>query len=205
MSRSADVLVVGGGIIGSAIAYYLAKEGVQVGLIERGDFASGTSSACDGAVLAIDKMPGPDTQMALESQKLFAELISELDYDINYVQRGSVLAVEDERQAEVARHLVQQQQACGLQMHYLEGNDVFQSEPLLARDVVGLVECRSDSSLYPPALVYGFLKAARRNGATLYPFTEVKKLLCNAAGCIRGISTENGDILAPVVVLAAGV
>jgi len=75
VTSATDVIVIGGGVIGSATAYYLSQEGVKVSLIERGDIASGTSSACDGNILAIDKVPGYDSQVTLKSQKLLAELM----------------------------------------------------------------------------------------------------------------------------------
>ena len=205
MSRAADVLVVGGGVIGSAIAYYLAKEGVKVGLIDRGDIASGTSSACDGNILCTDKEPGYDSQITLTSQQLLSELVDELDYDFDYVQLGSVLVVENEDQEPVARDWVKRQKDAGLPMQYIEGSAVFENEPLLARDVIGLVECASDSSLNPMALVYGLVEGAKRNGARVYPWTEVTAILRDTTGSVRGIATSNGEMLAPQVVLAAGV
>ncbi len=205
MSRAAEVLVVGGGIIGSAIAYYLAKEGVQVGLIDRGDIASGTSSACDGNILCTDKEPGYDSQITLKSQQLLASLVDELEYDFDYVQLGSVLVVENEDQEPVARDWVKRQKDAGLPMRYIEGGVMFEDEPLLARDVIGLVECASDSSLNPMALLYGLVEGAKRNGARVYPRQEVTSILTDASGSIRGVATSNGEMLAPQVVLAAGV
>lgn len=205
MNRTAEVIIVGGGVIGSAVAYYLAKEGVEVALVERGDIASGTSSACDGNVLAIDKMPGFDSQITLKSQQMLADLVDELDYDLDYAQRGSVLVVEDEKQSKVARDWFVRQKDAGLPMRYIEGSDVFEDEPLLAPDVVGLVECASDSSLNPMALVYAFVEAARQKGAQIFPFTEVKAILRNRSGSVCGVNTSQREISGSYVVLAAGV
>lgn len=55
--RHCDVLIIGGGIIGCSIAYYTSKYGRDVTIIEKGEFVSGTSSRCDGNILAIDKDP----------------------------------------------------------------------------------------------------------------------------------------------------
>src|SRR5699024_11641807 len=73
-----DVVVVGGGIMGAAIAYYGAKAGLQMTVLEKKEIASGTSSRCDGNILAIDKDPGFDSQMSLKSQQLVHELSKEL-------------------------------------------------------------------------------------------------------------------------------
>jgi len=205
MIDTADVIVVGGGVIGAAVTYYLAQERIDVVLAERGDIASGTSSACDGNVLCTDKKPGYDSQFTLKSQQLLAQLVDELDYDLDYAQRGSVLVVENEAQEKAARDWVKQQKDAGLPMRYIEGGAVFEDEPLLARDVVGLVECASDSSLNPMALVYGFVEAAKRNKASVYPQTEVTALLQDDSGAIRGVATAGSEILASRVVLACGV
>jgi len=205
MTSAADVVVVGGGVIGSAITYYLSQEGAKVALVERGDVASGTSSACDGNILVIDKMPGYDSQLALKSQKLLAELAESLDYDLEYAQRGSVLVVEDEKQAQVAREWFTRQKEAGLPMRYMEGKEVFEDEPLLAHDVVGLVECASDASLNPMAFVYGLIAGARRAGAMIHPFTEVTGFMRNSAGAVCGVETTCGEMRAEKVVLAAGV
>jgi len=205
MTNTADVIVIGGGVIGSAITYYLSQEGAKVSLVERGDVSSGTSSACDGNILVIDKMPGYDTQLALKSQRLLAKLVENLDYDLEYAQRGSVLVVEDEKQAKVARDWFVRQKESGLPMHYLEGRDVFEDEPLLAHDVVGLVECASDSSLNPMAFVYALIAGARHAGAMIHPFTEVTGIRRDSAGAVCGVETTRATMSADRVVLAAGV
>ena len=74
----AQVAVIGGGIIGGAIAYYAAKAGLDVVVLEKGELASGNSSRCEGNILAIDKDPGFDSQMSLKSQMLVDELSREL-------------------------------------------------------------------------------------------------------------------------------
>lgn len=205
MTSAADVIVIGGGVIGSAVTYYLSREGVKVSLVERGDVASGTSSACDGNILAIDKMPGYDSQVTLKSQQLLTELTESLDYDIEYAQRGSVLVVEDENQEQVARDWFARQKEAGLPMRYLAGKEVFEDEPLLARDVVGLVECASDASLNPMAFVYGLVDTARRAGAMVHPFTEATEILRDSVGTVCGVETTRGTMSANKVVLAAGV
>lgn len=205
MSKSADVIVVGCGVIGSSVAYYLSRAGLSVTVVERGDAASGTSSACDGNVLVTDKMPGFDSQMTFESQKLYDKLENELGYDFEYRRLGSTLAVEDEGQEKVARDWVKRQTEAGVPMRYLEGAQVGEDEPRLAKDIIGLVECASDSSLDPMAVVFGFTEAAKRFGAVIKPWTEVRSVLRGKSGEICGVDTSGGEIRAPKVVLAAGV
>ncbi|MGE5485523.1 MAG: NAD(P)/FAD-dependent oxidoreductase [Ignavibacteriales bacterium] len=205
MNRTFDVIVVGGGIIGSAVTYYLSKEGFQVGLLDRGDLASGTSSACDGNVLAIDKMPGFDSQLTYKSQQLLSGLQDELGYDFEYRQPGSTLAVEDEDQDVAAREWTRRQAEAGLPVRYIEGAEVHEDEPMIAPDIVGLVECKSDSSLYPMGLVFGFTLAAKNLGARICQFTEVQSILKGSSGELKGVDTTDGQYYAPRVVICAGV
>lgn len=206
MNKSSDVIVVGGGVIGSSVAYYLSKEGFQVTVLERGDIASGTSSACDGNILVVDKQPGFDSQLGYASQKLYRTLQDELGYDLEYRQLGSTLAVENHEQEVMARDWVRRLGEAGIPMRYIEADEVHEYEPNVAPDIIGLVECGSDASLNPMAVVFGFAQAAKRNGAVIRPFAEVKRLLKDHnSGEILGVETSEGTVLAPRVVLAAGV
>ena len=102
--RHCDVLIIGGGIIGCSIAYYTSKYGRDVTIIEKGEFVSGTSSRCDGNILAIDKDPGFDSQMSLVSQKLVTDLSEELEHAFEYRAPGSILVCESDEEMEVARN-----------------------------------------------------------------------------------------------------
>src|SRR5690625_2276749 len=82
--RHRDIVIIGGGIIGAAISYYCSKAGLEVTVLEKHELASGTSSRCDGNILAIDKDPGFDSQMSLKSQALVDGLSQELKLPFEY-------------------------------------------------------------------------------------------------------------------------
>lgn len=205
MADTCDVLVIGCGAIGAATAYYLSKAGMKVIAVDRGDVASGTSSACDGNVLVVDKQPGFDAKMAYKSQELYRTLQDELSFDFEYRQLGSVLAVENQTQVDLALEWVKLLADSGIAVRYIGHPDVHQYEPKISGDIVGLVECDSDSSLNPIALVYAYVNAARKKGAMFKPLIEVNCLLKDRSGRIAGADTSAGRILAPNIVLAAGV
>ncbi len=205
MVDTCDVLVVGCGAIGASITYYLSKAGMKVIAVEQGDVASGTSSACDGNVLVIDKQPGFDAKMAYESQRLYTTLQDELSFDFEYRQPGSTLAVENRLQAQMALEWANLLKGSGVPVRYIGSCDVHQYEPMVAQDIIGLLECASDSSLNPMALAYAYVDAAKRKGALIKTFTRVGCLLQDAKGRILGADTSEGKILAPKVVLASGV
>ena len=95
MGKAYDVAVIGAGAIGSSVAYFNAKKGASVVLIDAGDIAQSTSSRSDGNVLVCDKQPGFDALFAKASQDMFEGLSKELDYDFEWKQRGSLLPDRD--------------------------------------------------------------------------------------------------------------
>ncbi|MCP3780145.1 FAD-binding oxidoreductase [Paenibacillus sp. MZ03-122A] len=202
---AADLVIVGGGIIGTAIAYYVAKTGMKVVLAERGEIAGGTSSRCDGNILAIDKEPGFDSRMSLVSQELVAELARELEDEFEYRAPGSILVCENDREMQAAEQWVTRQQQEGLQFRMLDQQDLREEWPHLAKDLPGGLECATDSTVNPVLMTYALARAACLMGARLLPRTPIQSVLKDEGGNVCGVETPNGVIHAGAVVLAAGV
>ncbi|MGG4218226.1 FAD-binding oxidoreductase [Paenibacillus jamilae] len=202
---AADLVIVGGGIIGTAIAYYAAKSGMKVVLAERGEIAGGTSSRCDGNILAIDKEPGFDSRMSLLSQKLVAELAMELEDEFEYRAPGSILVCENDQEMQAAELWVTRQQQEGLPFRMLDQQDLREEWPYLAKDLPGGLECKTDSTVNPVQMTYALARAARRMGARLLPRMPIQSILKDERGNACGVETPNGVIHADAVVLAAGV
>ncbi len=204
-SESADVVVIGGGIIGAAIAYYAAKAGIDVLVIERGEIAGGTSSRCDGNILAIDKDPGFDSQMSLKSQELVAELARKLDEEFEYRAPGSILVCENDDEMAAAERWVERQRAAGLPFRMLDQQELQSEWPYLAKDLPGGLECATDSTVNPVLMTYSLARTARRLGARFLTHTEVTGIRLDASRCVAGVDTANGFIRAEHVINAAGV
>lgn len=202
---AADLIIVGGGIIGTAIAYYAAKSGMKVVLAERGEIAGGTSSRCDGNILAIDKEPGFDSRMSLLSQKLVAELAKELEDEFEYRAPGSILVCENDQEMQAAEQWVTRQQQEGLPFRMLDQQDLQEEWPYLAKDLPGGLECKTDSTVNPVQMTYALARAARRMGARLLPRMPIQSILKDERGNACGVETPNGVIHTDAVVLAAGV
>src|SRR5690625_539578 len=115
-----DVAIIGGGIVGCAIAYYVAKAGIDCILIERDDIASGTSSRCDGNITIVDKDPGFDSTMSLASQELTKELAKELNIPFEYRVSGSILVCDSDEEMEAAKQWVETQNNAGLEFTLLD-------------------------------------------------------------------------------------
>jgi len=200
-----DAVIIGGGVIGTNISYYLSKSGLKVALVEKGDIAAGTSSGCDGNVLIADKQPGFDTDLAYASQQLFKELNKNLDHDFDYTQKGSIYVIESEEEREVAEEFVDQQVKNGYSMRMMDSDTVHSDEPLLADDIIGGVEIDSDASVYPMDFAYALTDAASKNGLDIYDHTEVTNIQLKS-GRIESVKLSNGEkIYTDRVINAAGV
>lgn len=201
----AEVAVIGGGIIGAAIAYYVARAGRDVVVLEKGELASGTSSRCDGNILAIDKDPGFDSQMSLKSQMLVDELSRELEHSFEYRAPGSILVCESDAEMEAAQEWVRRQKEAGLPFRMLDRSDIRQESPYFADDLLGGLECATDSTVNPYMLTFSLFEGAKKHGARLMRRTEVKSLRRDQATGTFQIQTTGGLVTAKQVVNAAGV
>jgi sarcosine oxidase subunit beta len=200
-----EVVIIGGGIIGAAIAYYTAKAGLETTVLERGELAGGTSSRCDGNILAIDKDPGFDSQMSLKSQQLVGELSRELKEPFEYRAPGSILVCESEAEMEAAQMWVARQRDAGLPFRMLDRADIRAESPFFADDLLGGLECATDSTVNPYLLTFALFAGAKQHGARVFTRTEVKQVRRQQADGTFRIETTNGEWTAKQVVNAAGV
>ncbi|MEK4498406.1 NAD(P)/FAD-dependent oxidoreductase [Bacillus sp. FSL R12-0069] len=202
--RHCDVLIIGGGIIGCSIAYYTSKYGRDVTIIEKGEFVSGTSSRCDGNILAIDKDPGFDSQMSLVSQKLVTGLSEELEHSFEYRAPGSILVCESDEEMEAAQQWVNRQKEVGLPFRMLDRQDIRAESPFFADDLLGGLECATDSTVNPYLLAFSLLVESKKYGTKAFNHTEVKEMKRDIDGSFI-VETTNGTFTAKQVVNAAGV
>jgi len=201
-----DAVIVGGGVIGSCISYYLTEAGLKVALVEKGDIASGTTSSCDGNILISDKKPGFDTDLASVSQNLFKELDEELDYEFDYTKKGSLYLIESQEEWSVAEQFVKEQTANGYSMRMLDYDQVHKDEPLLADDIIGGVEIETDAAVYPMAFAYSLIDKACKKGLKLYNYNSVEDIILDTKGQIESVLLSGGEkIRTTNLINAAGV
>ncbi len=199
-----DIVVIGGGIMGASIAYYGSKAGLDITVLEKKELASGTSSRCDGNILAIDKDPGFDSQMSLKSQMLVHELDKELEVSFEYRNPGSILVCENDAEMEAANQWVTKQKEAGLEFKMLNREDLKNESKYFADDLYGGLECKTDSTVNPYMMTYSMFHSAEKNGAKIHTNTEVKNVSKNETGQFV-IETNNGTYTAKKVVNAGGV
>jgi glycine/D-amino acid oxidase-like deaminating enzyme len=205
VNEHCDVVVIGGGIVGAACAYYLAKAGVSVRVLERDFAASGTSRACDGLILYSDKLSEAELALAKASANLWEELASSLDSSFEYLRRGTIVLYESEEGLSAGRQKARDLQAAGVRTEILDGIGLRSLEPNLAADLAGgifyLDEAQVDSRLATLAM----LDAAQILGVSLASGTTVTGIRLDSGGRVCAVKTAQGDVPARVVICAAGV
>ncbi len=204
MLPSAEVVVVGGGLVGTAISYYLAKAGVDVCLVEKADIASGTSSACGNIVALQTKPPGPKLSLARQSMTLLHSLEEELDTDFEFTNEGGLFVAETEEEVEYLTGKGEKIKKLGVNVEFVDGDTARSLEPSLAQHVLGAIICPEDSTLNPMKLAFGFARGAKRYGAVTRTFCEVTGI-DRVGSKVTSVVTNDGKIPTDTVVNAAGV
>ena len=200
-----DIIVVGAGIIGCITAYYLSKAGYKVGLVEKGDIASGTSSRCDAVALISDKKPGIDTDIGYKSIQMYKELAKELSFDFQFSSRGSLYVCETEQELEIAAEYAAQQRSDGYRMQIVDQKELLEIEPKLAKDLIGGIWTEVDSTMNPYLVCYAFIEEAKKYGLKLFTNHEVREIGRGVHGRIEKVITDKEIIRTERIVNCAGV
>ena len=201
--RTADVVIIGAGVIGGSIAYHLSLRKIGVVLLDKAGLGSGTSGACSGHIFLQSKRPGPHLRLAMESEKRFHTLQRELDFDIEYQDRGGMIVIENEKELAGLRLLVEDQKRTGLPVSLLQGDQAREMEPSLSEDIAASTFCPLDGQVNPLHLTLAFIKAAKRMGAKVFPHAEVMDMRLGGKR-VAAVRTKFGDIEAGIVINAAG-
>src|SRR5690606_11311562 len=181
--KQADVVIVGGGVVGSAVAYYLARRGLKPLLLERNRLAGEASGAAAGMLAALAEMEetGPLYELARRSRDLFPELAVQLreltGIDIALMRRGMLKVAQTPEQVDKLRATVAFQRESGEEVRWLDGQEAHECEPALSSDVIGAVDIAGDGQLSAPSLSLAFAQAAVALGAEVYEHCEVLQLI----------------------------
>lgn len=203
--HSSDFLVVGAGVIGSSIAYHLARLGQQVLVIERGEVASSpvASWASAGGVRRQGRHPA-EALLASEAIARWPTLSEELEADLHYRQGGNLLLAENDEEAGQLAHFVHKQQAMGFyDVALLDYQATHEIVPALHSGVIASSYSPADGQADPPRTTRAFAMAAQRYGAIYWQHTTVKKLLLSGQR-VTGVETHRGSVEAGQTILAAG-
>ena len=204
MNNKYDVIVIGGGIIGSSVTYYLSKLGNKVLQIEKEDITKGSAGATDGVVGYHTKKPGVQMDLAVQSIKLFNNLSEELGEDVEYEKNcGGMQPVEDKEQWDILSEIVKKQRESDVDIEMISIEKALEIEPELNPNLYGALYSKTGGKVNPIKLTYGLNHAAKKLGATVLLHTEVTDIIVED-NKVKGVKTDKGDFYSDKVVNACG-
>ena len=207
MNKSADVVVIGAGVVGCSVAYYLAREGLSVTVLEREAIGSGASAHATGSLglLGAEFSPGPSFEMARASFAEFRELVPELEsaagMDLLYQRRPSLRLALDDEEADLIKSFMVWQQP-HVVTRWIDAREVHEIEPRLTPSIVGAVYEDESAQLDSYRLNLALGRGAELLGATILN-REVTGLVAHGSA-ITGVTTASEEIHCGTVVVAAG-
>jgi glycine/D-amino acid oxidase-like deaminating enzyme len=203
MSQATDVLVIGGGIVGVATAYELARRGADVTLIEAESLAFGATGRNLGYIWLHTRKVGPELELAMATRDGLEALPEVLGEDFGLCTNGGLIYFTTEAQAVIMREFVERRQAAGLPVQLLDGHEARSVAPILPETVLGASFCSLDAQVDPRRYVRAFGRAAQRAGARVHEGTSARAFTTDG-DTITGVETDLGTISAGTVVLATG-
>lgn len=209
MAGSPDVVVLGGGVIGGAVAYYLSAAGARVTVVERDRIGSGASGAAAGmlAPLAESSGPGAFLDLALASLEEFPRLVPQLreecGVDPELRQSGLLRLALEPEQAASLRAKAEALRSLGHPVQWLEPDEVRDLEPEATSASFGALYSESEGHVRSPRLVTALFRSASQRGTTLLE-GEAAQALLRVGDRVTGVRTARRDLSAGHVVVAAG-
>jgi glycine/D-amino acid oxidase-like deaminating enzyme len=201
--RSHDVVIIGGGFIGNAIAYHLAGAGASVLLLEAGGLGGGSSGACGGRAQVAEGHPGLHLQLVMLGLARLEQLEEELDCGFDWRRLGNIMLIRRPEHWQEWVAQVAQLKALGLPAEMLDPVALRQAEPdLCLDDYLGGAWCL-EGHLHPQKYCWAFARAARRHGATLAAHEPVVGLE-RAGQRLTAVQTTQRRYGAGAVLVAAG-
>ena len=201
---TADVVIVGGGVVGSVTAYALAKVGLHVLVIEQQDIGSGTSSSAAAAALLQTKTSIKKLALADQSLKLLDNLHQELNGGFEFAHTGSLLAATTDDEMQLVRDMNANLLNIGLEVELLDSRQSQKVMPVLGDNILGGSYSPKDAQINPLELVVACTRAAKNHGAIFSTFTEFQGMEI-LGGKIVAVQTSHRRVLTDTVINAAGV
>jgi glycine oxidase len=205
-----DVLIIGGGVIGCAIAYFLRKMQRDVTLLERGEIGSEASGAAAGLLAPLGPLagPGPFADLVLAGFSALTALLPELEESsgihVGYEQTGALRIIRNQKRIDHLQKRLASWKPLGLQLYWLSGEEARQREPLLNADTCAAIYAPEESQIQASAVVHAFAQSALRAGAKIYSHQEVNQLTLEGTR-VTGVHTVQGETFScNTLIIASG-
>lgn len=203
MDYYSDVIIIGGGVIGCATAYYLAKKGVKVIVLEKNQIGEGGSSRNGGGVRQSGRDPRELPLAMYAVEHLWPQLSEELDMDVEYYKKGNLRLAKTAAHIKILEGLTERARAVGLKVDMIDGEEVRKINPYLSEEVIGASWCSTDGHANPMLTTLAYYKNARKLGARFITGEEVIELK-KMKGKLRQVITKESTYEADTIILAAG-
>ncbi len=206
MIKTADIVVIGGGVIGCSTAYNLAKLGAgKVVVLEKKYLASGATGRC-GAGMRMQWGTETNCLLSRESIKMLSHLPELLDVnvDIEFTQNGYLMPAYSKKMAEQFKKNLVLQNSLSIPARWVTPEESLEIVPFLnTKGMFGATYCAEDGHSNPFKVTEAYAQAAKNLNVEIYTDTEVQGIVTKN-GKIISVRTNRGDILADTVVNAAG-
>jgi len=202
LPKSADVVIIGGGIVGCSAAYFLARQGVSVALFEKGRIAGEQSGRNWGWVRQQGRSP-VELPLMMRSLRLWQELPRDLGEDIGFTQGGSLYRAEDSAQLAELELWLPVARTHSLDTRMVSGRELDKLLKSDGRKWAGGMHTASDARAEPSRATAAIARAARRSGAHIVSRCAVRGIE-RSAGRVQAVITEHGVVTTRAVVCAGG-
>ena len=205
--RTAEVVIIGGGVIGASVAYHLAARGVRdVLVLERGGAPGEGSTGRATGGFRVQFGTEVNVRLSLLSREKLLRFEEETGVEPGYVPRGYLFVAHDERELDALEDAQAVQRVCGVSdACVVRRAEIKRLNPALSLEgVVGGVYCPTDGFIRPLAIMRGYTEAAARAGVSFEYGVAVEGVKRGGVGEVGTLLTTAGEVSAGVVVNAAG-
>ncbi len=200
--KAADVVVIGGGVMGCASACYLARAGLDVVLLEQHRIGCAASGASAGGVRQQNRV-AQELPLAIRAIGMWKTLEQDLGYDLEYRRGGHLTLIEQEGLMPRLEDSIERQRQRGLELRLVRGQELRELVPHVGPQVVAASYCPTDGFANPMLTTLAFAHAAERAGARIHTDAKVFSIT-REGGRVTGVDSAHGKIASRWVVNAAG-
>uniref|UniRef100_A0A669DKT6 Pyruvate dehydrogenase phosphatase regulatory subunit n=1 Tax=Oreochromis niloticus TaxID=8128 RepID=A0A669DKT6_ORENI len=204
LPSQARVVICGGGIVGTSVAYHLARLGwTDIVLLEQGRLGAGTTRLCAG-IVSVAKPISIECQMANYSSSLYQQLEEETGVKTGCVKTGSLCLAQNQDRFISLKRLASRLKVMGINCNIIKPKEVAKLHPLVnIHDLVGALHLPEDAVVSPPDVNHALAVASAGQGVQILERTSVQQVLVEK-GCVTAVETDRGSIKCEYFVSCAG-
>lgn len=202
-TEKADVIIIGSGCIGNSTAFYLAKQGLKVIVLEKGQL-SNYASVRNGAMNKLTRRGiGELSVGAYGALEVWPKVAEETGIDMEYCQTGGFRIIMDEAELQATLNFEKFAEKYGLHFENMSGKELRDKIPQFSDKIYAAVRCDEESRANPLKVTLGFYSAALKLGATFYPGQEVDHLEMKQGKIHAAVTVDGNRYEAPKILVAA--